>query len=49
MQKKLKEERLITLDHIPCLYDNPHRQIQVFKSENTLCLALQKHLTREFK
>ncbi|CCB79078.1 hypothetical protein HBZC1_00920 [Helicobacter bizzozeronii CIII-1] len=49
MQKKLKEERLITLDHIPCLYDNLHRQIQVFKSENALCLALQKHLTREFK
>ncbi|WP_233705236.1 hypothetical protein [Helicobacter bizzozeronii] len=49
MQKKLKEERLITLDHIPCLYDNPHRQIQVFKSENALCLALQKHLRKEFK
>ncbi|WP_233709745.1 hypothetical protein [Helicobacter salomonis] len=49
MQKKLKEERLITLDHIPCLYDNPHQQIQVFKSNNVLCLALQKNLGRGFQ
>ncbi|WP_104683944.1 hypothetical protein [Helicobacter felis] len=49
MQKKLKEERLITLDYIPCLYDNPHQQIQVFKSNNVLCLALQKNLGREFQ
>ncbi len=49
MQKKLKEERLITLDRTPCLYDNPHQQIQVFKSNNVLCLALQKNLGREFQ
>ncbi|WP_104624601.1 hypothetical protein [Helicobacter felis] len=47
MQKKLKEERLITLDRTPCLYDNPHQQIQAFKSNNVLCLALQKNLGRE--
>ncbi|WP_104726528.1 hypothetical protein, partial [Helicobacter felis] len=49
MQKKLKEERLITLDRTPCLYDNPHQQIQVFKSNNVLCLALQKNLGRGFQ
>ncbi|WP_233711291.1 hypothetical protein [Helicobacter salomonis] len=47
LQKYLNSLRLISIDNAPCVYLNSKDKLQTFKSKNTLCLALQKHLTKE--
>ncbi|WP_120955982.1 hypothetical protein [Helicobacter mehlei] len=49
LQKYLNSLRLISIDNAPCVYLNSKDQLQTFKSNNALCLALQKHLTKEQK
>ncbi|WP_233707217.1 hypothetical protein [Helicobacter bizzozeronii] len=49
LQKYLKSLRLISIDESPCVYLNTSDKLQLFKSSNALCLALQTNLTKEFK
>ncbi len=47
LQKYLKSLRLISIDNAPCVYLNSQDKLQTFKSSNALCVALQKHFTKE--
>ncbi|WP_233705160.1 tRNA methyltransferase [Helicobacter bizzozeronii] len=49
IQEQLHLVRLISIDESPCVYLDPKDKLQVFKSDNAICLALQKHLTKDFK
>ncbi|WP_104640005.1 hypothetical protein, partial [Helicobacter bizzozeronii] len=49
LQKYLNSLRLISIDNAPCVYLNAGDKLQLFKSSNALCLALQTNLTKEFK
>ncbi|CCF81363.1 hypothetical protein HBZS_118140 [Helicobacter bizzozeronii CCUG 35545] len=40
---------MISIDESPCVYLNTSDKLQLFKSSNALCLALQTNLTKEFK
>ncbi|CAM2809674.1 hypothetical protein [Helicobacter felis] len=42
IQEQLHLVRLISIDNSPCVYLDPKDKLQVFKSSNALCLALQK-------
>ncbi|WP_104692353.1 tRNA methyltransferase [Helicobacter felis] len=42
IQEQLHIVRLISIDDSPCVYLDPKDKLQVFKSDNTLCQALQK-------
>ncbi|CCB79197.1 hypothetical protein HBZC1_02110 [Helicobacter bizzozeronii CIII-1] len=42
LQNYLKSLRLISIDNAPCVYLNSKDKLQAFKSDNALCLALQK-------
>ncbi|WP_104710170.1 tRNA methyltransferase [Helicobacter felis] len=42
IQEQLHIVRLISIDDNPCMYLDPKDKLQVFKSSNALCLALQK-------
>ncbi|WP_148230005.1 hypothetical protein [Helicobacter felis] len=42
IQEQLHLVRLISIDDSPCVYLDPKDKLQVFKSDNTLCQALQK-------
>ncbi|WP_104749842.1 tRNA methyltransferase [Helicobacter cynogastricus] len=48
IQEQLHLVRLISIDNAPCVYLDPKDKLQAFKSDNVLCLALQKHLNKEF-
>ncbi len=41
--------RLVNVSNKPCFFLDAQDQLQTFKSNNALCLALQKHLTKEQK
>ncbi|WP_235853012.1 hypothetical protein [Helicobacter labacensis] len=43
----LKAMRFISIDTIPCMYLDPRDKLQIFKSSNAICVALQKHLVKE--
>ncbi|WP_233710543.1 hypothetical protein, partial [Helicobacter salomonis] len=43
LQKYLKSLRLLSIDNAPCVYLNSKDKLQSFKSDNAICLALQKH------
>uniref|UniRef100_UPI001F34A60D hypothetical protein n=1 Tax=Helicobacter bizzozeronii TaxID=56877 RepID=UPI001F34A60D len=47
IQEQLHLVRLISIDNAPCVYLNSQDKLQVFKSDNAICLVLQKHLTKE--
>ncbi|WP_162982188.1 tRNA methyltransferase [Helicobacter labacensis] len=47
IQEQLHLVRLISIDESPCVYLDPKDKLQVFKSSDALCMALQKHLTKE--
>ncbi|WP_120955721.1 glycoside hydrolase [Helicobacter mehlei] len=47
LQKYLKSLRLISIDNAPCVYLNSQDKLQAFESDKTICLALQKNLTKE--
>ncbi|WP_233711360.1 hypothetical protein [Helicobacter salomonis] len=47
LQKYLNSLRLLSIDNAPCVYLSSKDKLQMFKSSNALCLALQKHLTKE--
>ncbi|MFC3848339.1 hypothetical protein ACFOPX_07415 [Helicobacter baculiformis] len=47
LQKYLNSLRLISIDNAPCVYLNSKDKLQSFKSDNAICLALQKHFTKE--
>ncbi|GMB93201.1 hypothetical protein NHP200010_09140 [Helicobacter bizzozeronii] len=49
LQNYLNSLRLLSIDNAPCVYLNSQDKLQVFKSDNALCLALQTNLTKEFK
>ncbi|WP_233705839.1 hypothetical protein [Helicobacter felis] len=49
LQEYLNSLRLISIDNAPCVYLNSQDKLQRFKSDNAICLALQKHLAEEFK
>ncbi|TSA79988.1 hypothetical protein FNE76_07685 [Helicobacter mehlei] len=49
LQKYLNSLRLISIDNAPCVYLNSQDKLQAFKSNNALCLALQKHFTKGLK
>ncbi|WP_285657243.1 hypothetical protein, partial [Helicobacter bizzozeronii] len=49
LHKYLKSLRLISIDESPCVYLNTSDKLQLFKSSNALCLALQTNLKKEFK
>ncbi|WP_104686889.1 tRNA methyltransferase [Helicobacter felis] len=42
IQEQLHIVRLISIDDSPCVYLDPKDKLQIFKSSNALCLALQK-------
>ncbi|WP_104726255.1 tRNA methyltransferase [Helicobacter felis] len=42
IQEQLHLVRLISIDDNPCVYLDPKDKLQVFKSKNALCVALQK-------
>ncbi|GMT38441.1 hypothetical protein NHP20013_05090 [Helicobacter bizzozeronii] len=42
LQKYLNSLRLISINNAPCVYLNSKDKLQVFKSDNAICLALQK-------
>ncbi|WP_104684781.1 glycoside hydrolase [Helicobacter bizzozeronii] len=42
LQKYLNSLRLISINNAPCVYLNSKDKLQAFKSDNALCLALQK-------
>ncbi|WP_104708793.1 tRNA methyltransferase [Helicobacter felis] len=42
IQEQLHLVRLISIDDSPCVYLDPKDKLQIFKSSNALCLALQK-------
>ncbi|WP_104682344.1 tRNA methyltransferase [Helicobacter felis] len=42
IQEQLHIVRLISIDDSPCVYLDPKDKLQVFKSKNALCVALQK-------
>ncbi len=42
IQEQLHLVRLISIDDSPCVYLDPKDKLQVFKSKNALCVALQK-------
>ncbi|WP_121756640.1 tRNA methyltransferase [Helicobacter felis] len=42
IQEQLHIVRLISIDDSPCVYLDPKDKLQVFKSSNALCVALQK-------
>ncbi|WP_233704201.1 hypothetical protein [Helicobacter bizzozeronii] len=47
IQEQLHLVRLISIDDSPCVYLNSQDKLQVFKSDDAICLVLQKHLTKE--
>ncbi|WP_235852411.1 tRNA methyltransferase [Helicobacter mehlei] len=49
IQDQLHLVRLISIDDDPCVYLDSKNKLQVFKSSNALCLALQKHLEKGLK
>ncbi|WP_162982662.1 hypothetical protein [Helicobacter vulpis] len=49
LQKYLNSLRLLSIDNAPCVYLNSKDQLQAFKSNNALCLVLQKHFTKGLK
>ncbi len=49
LQKYLKSLRLVSIDNAPCVYLNASDKLQLFKSSNALCLALQTNLKKEYK
>ncbi|WP_199770047.1 hypothetical protein [Helicobacter felis] len=49
LQKYLNSLRLISIDNAPCVYLNSKDKLQSFKSDNAICLALQKHLEKGLK
>ncbi len=49
IQEQLHLVRLISIDDSPCVYLDPKDKLQIFKSNNAICVALQKHLTKEQK
>ncbi|WP_240451677.1 tRNA methyltransferase [Helicobacter sp. L8] len=48
IQEQLHLVRLISIDESPCVYLDPKDKLQIFKSSDALCLALQKHLEKGF-
>ncbi|WP_104706464.1 glycoside hydrolase [Helicobacter bizzozeronii] len=42
LQEYLKSLRLLSINNAPCVYLNSKDKLQAFKSDNTICLALQK-------
>ncbi|CAM2811729.1 hypothetical protein [Helicobacter felis] len=49
LQKYLNSLRLISIDNAPCVYLNSKDKLQSFKSDNAICLALQKNLEKGLK
>ncbi|WP_104733427.1 hypothetical protein [Helicobacter felis] len=49
LQKYLNSLRLISIDNTPCVYLNSQDKLQAFKSNNAICMALQKHLEKGLK
>ncbi|WP_233705235.1 hypothetical protein [Helicobacter bizzozeronii] len=47
LHKYLKSLRLISIDESPCVYLNTSDTLQLFKSSNALCQALQTNLKKE--
>ncbi|WP_233711810.1 tRNA methyltransferase [Helicobacter salomonis] len=47
IQEQLHLVRLISIDDSPCVYLDPKDKLQVFKSDNAICLALQKSYSGE--
>ncbi|WP_199767064.1 tRNA methyltransferase [Helicobacter salomonis] len=47
IQEQLHLVRLVSIDDSPCMYLDPKDKLQIFKSSNALCLALQKSDFRE--
>ncbi|GMB92825.1 hypothetical protein NHP200010_05360 [Helicobacter bizzozeronii] len=47
IQDQLHLVRLISIDDSPCVYLNASDKLQLFKSSNALCLALQTNLKKE--
>ncbi|WP_235853013.1 tRNA methyltransferase [Helicobacter labacensis] len=48
IQEQLHLVRLISIDESPCVYLDPKDKLQIFKSDNALCVVLQKNLVKEF-
>ncbi|CAM2811681.1 PAS domain-containing protein [Helicobacter felis] len=46
IQEQLHLVRLISIDNAPCVYLNSKDKLQSFKSDNAICMALQKHLEK---
>ncbi|WP_162984108.1 tRNA methyltransferase [Helicobacter felis] len=42
IQEQLQLVRLISIDESPCVYLDPKDKLQIFKSDNAICLALQR-------
>ncbi|CAM2811612.1 hypothetical protein [Helicobacter felis] len=42
IQEQLHLVRLISIDDSPCVYLDPKDKLQTFKSDNEICLALQR-------
>ncbi|TSA84585.1 tRNA methyltransferase [Helicobacter mehlei] len=49
IQEQLHIVRLISIDDSPCVYLDSKDKLQVFKSSNALCVALQEHLEKGLK
>ncbi len=49
LQKYLNSLRLLSIDNTPRVYLNSQDKLQSFKSNDAICLALQNHLTKDFK
>ncbi|WP_233711887.1 hypothetical protein [Helicobacter salomonis] len=42
LKNYLVTQRLLNVENTPCVYLNPQNKLQTFKSNNAICLALQK-------
>ncbi|WP_104695427.1 hypothetical protein [Helicobacter salomonis] len=42
LKSHLTTQRLLSVENTPCMYLNPQNKLQIFKSSNAICLALQK-------
>ncbi|WP_233711336.1 hypothetical protein [Helicobacter salomonis] len=49
IQEQLHLVRLISIDESPCVYLDLKDKLQTFKSDNAICLALQKRLRGGFQ
>ncbi|WP_104740017.1 tRNA methyltransferase [Helicobacter bizzozeronii] len=47
IQDQLHLVRLLSIDDSPCVYLDPKDKLQIFKSNNALCQALQKNLAKK--